>query len=134
MSSDEAVASTRESILGNRNSSFGQALLRSVKSMHILYLPLAFFTITVLASHSEYFTSLMTPALRSLFTSFRAPSALSSDIFRSLCFLGLKDGSILSECSITFLLTPQGSLADHAKTSLLLNRNLIRVFSYSSDN
>jgi hypothetical protein len=40
-----------------------QALLRSVKSMHILHLPLAFFTITVLASHSGYFTSLMTPAL-----------------------------------------------------------------------
>jgi hypothetical protein len=30
--------------------------LRSVKSMHILHLPLAFFTITVLASHSGYFT------------------------------------------------------------------------------
>src|SRR6187455_124572 len=110
MSSDKAAASTRESILGNGNSSFGQALLRSVKSMHILHLPLAFFTITVLASHSGYFTSLMTPALRSLFTSFQAPSALSSDIFRSLCFLGLKDGSTLSECSITSLLTPQRSL------------------------
>jgi hypothetical protein len=35
--------------------------------MHILHLPLAFFTITVLASHSGYFTSLMTPALRSFF-------------------------------------------------------------------
>jgi hypothetical protein len=33
---------------------------------------LAFFTITVLANHSGYFTSLMTPALRSLFTLFRA--------------------------------------------------------------
>jgi hypothetical protein len=40
MSSDEAAASTRESILGNGNLSFGQALLRSVKSMHILHLPL----------------------------------------------------------------------------------------------
>src|SRR5687768_12017753 len=120
--------------LGSGNSSFGQALLRSVKSIHILHLPLAFFTITVLASHSGYFTSLITPALRSLFTSFRAPWALSSDIFRSLCFLGLKDGSTLSECSITSLLTPQRSLADHAKTSLLLNRNLIKFFSCSSDN
>jgi hypothetical protein len=42
--------------------------LRSVKSIHILHLPLAFFTITVLASHSGYFTSLITPALRSLLT------------------------------------------------------------------
>jgi hypothetical protein len=29
---------------------------------------------------------------------------------------------------MTSLLTPQRSLADHAKTSLLLNRNLVRVF------
>jgi hypothetical protein len=134
MSSEEAATSTRESILGNGNSSFGHALLRSVKSIHILHLPLAFFTITVLASHSGYFTSLMTSALRSLFTSFRAPSTLSSDIFRSLCFLGLKDGSTLSECSITSLLMPQRSLADQAKTSLLLNKNLSKVFSCSSDN
>jgi hypothetical protein len=133
MSSEEAAASTRESILSIGNSSFGQALLRSVKSMHILYLPLAFFTITVLASHSGYFASLITPALRILFTSFRAPSALSSDIFRSLCFLGLKDGSTLSECSMTSLLTPQISLVDQAKTSLLLNKNLSKVFSCSSD-
>jgi hypothetical protein len=134
MSSEEVAASTRESIHGNGNSSFGHALLRSVKSIHILHFPLAFFTITMLASHSGYVTSLITPALRSLFTSFRAPSALSSDIFRSLCFLGLKDGSTLSECSMTSLLTPQRSLVVQAKTSLLLNRNLIRVFSYSSDN
>jgi hypothetical protein len=35
---------------------------------------------------------------------------------------------------MTSLLTPQRSLADHAKTSLLLNKNLIKVFSCSSDN
>jgi hypothetical protein len=71
MSSEVATASTRESLLGNENSSFGHALLRSVKSIHILYFPLAFFTMTVLASHSRYVTSLITPALRSLFTSSR---------------------------------------------------------------
>src|SRR5688572_15356580 len=102
--------------------------------MHILHLPLAFFTIIVLASHFGYLTSLITPALRSLFTSFRAPLALSLNIFRSLCFLGLKDGSTLSECSMTFLLIPQRSLADQANTSLLLNKKLIKVFSCSSDN
>jgi hypothetical protein len=133
MSSEEAVASTRESILGKGNSSFGHALLRSVKSMHILHFSLAFFTMTALASQSGYVTSLIRPALRSLFTSFCAPLALSSDIFRSLCFLGLKDGSTLSECSIISLLTPQRSLAVQAKTSLLLNRNLNKVFSCSSD-
>jgi hypothetical protein len=129
MSSEEAAAPTRESILGKGNSSFRHALLRYVKSIHILHFPLAFFTITVLASHYGYVTSLITLALRSLFTSFRAPSALSSDIFRSLCFVGLKDGSTLSECSMTSLLTPQRSLAVQAKTTLLLNKNLSRVFS-----
>src|SRR5699024_4598181 len=134
MSSEEAAASTRESILGNGNSSFRHALLRSVKSIHILYFLLAFFTMTVLASHSGYVTSLITPTLRSLFTLFRAPLALSSNIFQSHYFLGLKDGSTLSECSIISLLTPQRSLADQEKTSLLLNKNLSKVFSCSSDN
>jgi hypothetical protein len=134
MSFEEAAASTRESILGKGNSSFGHALLRSEKSIHILHFPLAFFTITVLASHSRYVTSMMTPALRSIFTSFQAPSALSSDIFRSLYFLELKDGSTLSECSMTSLLTPQRSLVVQAKTSLLLNKNLNKVFSCSPDN
>jgi len=85
------VESTIWSMRSKGKGSCGHALLRSVKSMHILHFPLAFFTITVLASHSGYVTSLITSALRSLFTSFRAPSALSSDIFRTLCFLGLKD-------------------------------------------
>jgi hypothetical protein len=70
MSSEVAAASTRESILGNENSSFRHALLRSMKSMHIIHFPLAFFTITVLASHSGYVTSLITPALRSLLLRF----------------------------------------------------------------
>jgi hypothetical protein len=47
MSSEVVAASKRESILGNGNSSFGHALLRSVTSMHILHFTLAFFTITV---------------------------------------------------------------------------------------
>jgi hypothetical protein len=129
MSSEVAVASTRESILGNGNSSFGHALLRSVKSIHILHFQLAFFTMTVLGSHSRYVTSLITPALRSISTSFRAPSALSSDIFQSLCFLGLKDESTLSDCLMMYLLTPQRSLVVQEKTSLLLNKNLSKVFS-----
>jgi hypothetical protein len=134
MSSEVAAASTRESILGKGNSSFRYALLRSVKSMHILHFPLDFFTIIVLASHSGYVTSLITPALRSLLTSFLAPSTLSSDIFQSFCFLGLMAGSTFSECSMTSLLTPQRSLVNQAKTSLLLNRNFNRVFYCSSDN
>jgi hypothetical protein len=127
MSSEVAAASTRESILGKVKSSFGHALLRSVKSIHILHFPLAFFTITVLANCYRYVASLITLALRSLLTLFFAPSALSLDIFRSFCFLGLMARSTLSECSMTFLLTPQRSLADQTKTSLLLNINFNRV-------
>jgi hypothetical protein len=134
MSSKVVAATTRKSILGKGNSSFRHALLRSIKSMLILHFPLDFFTITILANHSGYVTFLITPSLRSLLTSFLAPSALSSDIFRSFCFLGLIARSTLSECSMTSLLTPQRSLVDQAKTSLLLNRNLNKVFSYSPDN
>jgi hypothetical protein len=128
MSSEVAVTSIRESILGKGNSSFGHALLRSVKSIHILYFPLAFFTITILANHSGYVTSLITPALRSLLTLFLAPSTSSSDIFQNLCFLGLIVGSTLRECSIMSLLTPHISLANQAKTSLMLNKNFVSLF------
>jgi hypothetical protein len=116
------------------SSSFGHTLLRSGKSIHILHFPLAFFTITMLASHSAYVTSLITPALRSLLTLFLAPLALSSNIFQSFCFLVLTVGSTLRECSMTSLLTPQRSLADQAKTSLLMNNNFNRAFSCSLDN
>jgi hypothetical protein len=134
MSSEVASSSMRESILGKGNLIFRHALLRSVKSMHILQFPLAFFTITVLASHSGYVTSLITPALRSLLTSFLAPLALSYYIFLSFCFLGLTVGSTLRECSITSLLILQRSLADQAKTSLLMNKNFNKAFYYSLDN
>lgn len=67
-------------------------------------------------------------------TSFLAPSALSSDIFQSFCFLGLMVGSTLRECSMRFLLTPHRLFADQAKTSLLLNKNFVRFFSCSSVN
>src|SRR5688572_27980041 len=87
-----------------------------------------------MTNHSGYVTSLITPALRSLLMSFLAPSDLSSDIFQSFCFLGLMVGSTLREYSMTSLLTPHRSLADQAKTSLLLNKNFDKAFSCSSDN
>jgi hypothetical protein len=134
MSSEVVVTSIRESILGKGNSSFGHVLLRSVKSIHILHFPLAFFTITLLASHYVYVASLITPTHMILLTSFLAPSALSSDIFRIFCFLGLMVGSTLRECSMTSLLTPHRSLADQVMTCLLLNKNFDKSFSCSSDN
>jgi hypothetical protein len=51
MTSHPAALSTILSIRGNGKLSFGQALLRLVKSMHIRHLPLFFCTITTLESH-----------------------------------------------------------------------------------
>jgi hypothetical protein len=51
MTSHPAALSTILSIRGSGKLSFGQALLRLVKSMHIRHLSLFFCTITTLASH-----------------------------------------------------------------------------------
>jgi hypothetical protein len=94
MSSEVDGASMTESILVNGNSSLGHALLRLVKSIHILHLSFDFLTMIVLASHSGYATYVITSAVSNLLTSAFAPSDLSSDILRSFCFLGLLLGSI----------------------------------------
>jgi hypothetical protein len=112
MSSEVAAVSTSESILGSGNSSFRHALLSSEKSIHILHLPLDFLTMTVLGNHSGYATSLMTLALSNLLTSVFAPSALSSDVFRSFCLCGLTVGSTSRACSIILLSTPHRSFVD----------------------
>jgi hypothetical protein len=85
MSSDVTAASISESILGNKNSYFEHALLIYVKSIHILHLPLDLLTMTILANHSGYVTSLtlMTPALSNLLT------LVFTIIFRDLRFFGL---------------------------------------------
>jgi hypothetical protein len=131
MSSKVATTSTRESILGSGNLSFRHALLRYVKSIHMLHLPLDFLTITVLANHFGYATSLMTLVVSNLLTLAFAPSALSSDILRSFCLRGLTLGSTFKACSIMLLSTPHKSFDDQAKTSLLCNKNFQRLYSFS---
>lgn len=81
-----------------------------------------------------YATSLIMPTLSSLLTSAFTHSALSLDIFWSFCFLGLMLGSTLSACSMILLSTPHRSFADQAKTSLLRDRNLLRLYSCFEDN
>lgn len=54
-----AVASINWSIQGSGKLYLGQALIKSVKSMHISHFPLAFLTITKLETHSRYFSSRM---------------------------------------------------------------------------
>ena len=64
-----AVDSTRRNICGSGKLSFGQALLRSVKSMHTLSFPFFFLTTTVFATQSGYCTSLIDPIFKSFSTS-----------------------------------------------------------------
>ena len=110
------------STLSSGKSSFGQALFKSMKSMHILQFSFFFFTKTVLDNQVGYLTSLITLTSSILWTSSLIDVTLSSDIFRSSCFLGLMEGSMSSLCSMMSLLTLRWSLAGHENTSLFLLR------------
>jgi hypothetical protein len=111
------------SILVREKSSFRQHLLRSVKSIHIHHFLFFLRTITTLANHCGYVTSLMNPASNRSCTSTFAASIFSSDILRSFCFLGFMLGLTSNLCSITSLLTPIKSEVNQAKISLFLSRN-----------
>jgi hypothetical protein len=112
-----AATSTRESILGSGNSSFGHALLRCEVDTHP---PLAIgFLDHDCVGQPLYATSLMTLTLNNLLTSTFAPSVLSSDILRSFYFCGLVLGLKFRACSIMLRSTPHKSFANQAKTSLL---------------
>jgi len=111
------VLSTRASMLGNEYESFEQALFRFVKSAHILQLPLAFLTNSTLASHSEYWISLMWPALNNFWVSCPMTRRLSSLNFLHLWHTGWTCGSMVRRWH-----RKSGSMsgmcdADHAKAS-----------------
>jgi hypothetical protein len=129
--SQPVVESTTWSILVRGKSSLGQQLLRSVKSMHIHHFLFFLWTITTLANHCGYCTSLINLASNNHCTLAFTASIFSSDILRSFCFLGFAFGLTCSLCSITSLLTPIRSEVDQAKTSLFLSRNC-RSSAYSS--
>ena len=94
-------------------------MLRSVKSTHIRHFLFFFLTMTTLANHFGYCTSLITLASNSLFTSALAASAHSVDIFLSFCFLGFDPWETFKLCYANSWLTPYKSLADKAKMLLL---------------
>src|SRR3954470_7961174 len=74
---------------GRGKGSFGQALLRSLKSMHMRQ-DLSFFgTITRFASQSGCFISLMNPASNSLASSSPMAYLLGSEKRRRACLTGL---------------------------------------------
>jgi hypothetical protein len=98
-------------------------LLRSVKSVHICHFPFFLRTITTLANHYGYLTSLINPTSNRRCTSSFVASIFSSDILRSFCFLGFAFGLTCSLCSITSVLTHIKSEVDYPKISLFLSRN-----------
>jgi hypothetical protein len=110
------------SILERGKSSFTHHFFKSVKYVHIRHFPFFLQTITMLASHCEYLTSLINPASNNRYTSAFTASIFSSDILRSFCFLGFACGLTCNLCSITSLLTPTKSEVDQAKTSMFLLR------------
>ena len=85
-----AIESTSCSIFGKRKLSFGHALLKSVKSTHIIHFPFAIFTSTTLEIHSGYLAFLMNHTRSNFSTSiFMASyfSWLKHPFF--FCFTGL---------------------------------------------
>jgi hypothetical protein len=100
--SQPAAESMIWSILVKENSSFGQHLLRSVKSVHIHQFPFFLRTITMFANHCRYVTSLINPASNMRCTSTFTTFIFSSDILRSFCFLGFALGLTCNLCSITY--------------------------------
>jgi hypothetical protein len=121
--SQPAADSTIWLILVIGKSSLGQHLLRLVKSVHIHHFIFFLRTITTLANHCRYVTSLINPVSNRCCTSAFAASIFSSDILWSFFFLGFVFRLTCSLCSITSLLTPTKSEVDQAKTSMFLSRN-----------
>ena len=117
ITSHPTMMSTNLLILGSGYGSFGQHLFRSVKSTYIHHFPFFFLTITTLANHSKYYTSLMTPSSSNLCTLAFAASALSVDIFLSFCFHGFAPLATFKLCCARSRLMPYRSFADQANTS-----------------
>ena len=96
-----AVESTKVSILGSGQLSFGHALLRSVKSTHILHFPLFFLTMTTFASQSGQYTSQIKPASSSFLTSSATALSRSCVNTRFFCRTGEESGLTFSLWTIT---------------------------------
>ena len=76
-------------------------LIQVVKSTHIRYLLLAFFTIITFISHSGYVTSCMNPIDISLSTFLDMAFCLSPPTFLFFCRTRGKLGSIFNQCEAT---------------------------------
>src|SRR5215216_3964452 len=117
---------------GKGKGSFGQALLRSVKSMQSLHFPLAFRTTTGFANHVGCSTPLTKPAASSFLISSVINCCLSKACFRTVCLTGRVCGQTARWCSITFLGTPGISDGCQANTLIFARRKATSVLSYLS--
>ena len=109
-------------IRGRGKLSFGQALLISMKSMQSRHLPFSFLTRTTLANHSEYSTSLIAFAWRSLPTSSLIAFCLSGAKLLLFCLTSLKEGPTFSLWVITAGSIPPMSSCFQANTSMFCFR------------
>src|SRR5215216_3905446 len=117
---------------GKGNGSFGQVLLRSVKSMQSLHFPLAFQTTTGFANHVGCNTPLTKPAASSFLVSSVMNCCLSKACFHTFCLTGWAGGQIARWCLITSLGTPGMSDGCQANISTFARRKATSVLSYLS--
>jgi len=98
--------------------------------MHILHFPVFFLTRTGLVSQSEWYTSLMNLAARSLAISLPMALHLSSSKRCSHCLAGFELETTRNACSATSRGMPGMSEGFNAKTSQLAHRKLANSYSY----
>ena len=119
---------------GRGKGSFGQALLRSLKSTHRRQ-DLSFFgTITKFASQSGCFISLMNPASNNLASSSPIACLLGSEKRRRACLTGLNPFRIFKLCSASLRGIPDMSEGCQAKMSQFSRRNSHNAASTSGFN
>jgi len=102
-------------------------LFKFVKSTHIRYLLLAFFTIITLTSHSGYVTSCINPIDMSLSTLLDMAFRLSPPIFLFFYHTGGKLGSIFNQYEATTGLIPDMSFIRKAKLLLYNTSSSMRA-------
>jgi hypothetical protein len=115
---------------GSGKGSFGRALLRSVKSMHIRMSPLGFGTTTEFASRVGCITSRITLAFSSFRTSLMMKSCQSWAWCRTFFLTRCASGHTARWCSITSLGTTERSEGSHANTSEFSRRKATSALSY----
>ena len=122
------------SIQGRGKLSFGHALLMSVKSMQSRHFSFSFLTRTTLANYSEYSTSVIACAWRSLSTSSLNAFCLFGAKLLLFYLTGLQKGLTFNLWVITARSTPPMSSYFQVNTSMFCFRKRMRVLLMPSTN